>query len=237
MSVIACLDAPVGPGIGQPHDIALVQALLGQICDPAGHAYWAGPVDGLATDELADVISRFQEDFDLLEESLGDIRAMIDPASVTFQCLREAAPPALAGLRAVAGTATLYIPPRGGMRVLCALTAKLRTLGFAGDMALGRNLAVLAERVFDRHRFVVRFPAPQRDRPVPAHPERVRVHLHGLKWMNTDGRLTSSEVAGESIPGPILTLISTEAGRFAELVPEQFEIAGRHELWLRHDGR
>jgi hypothetical protein len=236
MSVIACLDAPVGPGIGQPHDIALVQALLGQIGDPGGRPYWTGKVDGLASDDLADVISRFQEDFDLLEESLGDIRAMIDPASVTFQCLREAAPPALAGLRAVAGTATLYIPPRGGLQVLCTLTAKLRTLGFAGNMALGRSLAVLAERVFDRHRFVVRFPAPLRDGPEPAHPERLRVHLHGLKWVNADGRLTSSDVAGELVPGPILTLISAEAGRFAEFVPEQFEAAGRHELWLRYHG-
>lgn len=236
MSVIACLDAPVGPGIGQPHDIALVQALLGQIWDPGGKPYWTGKVDGLASDELADVISRFQEDFDLLETSLGDIRAMIDPASVTFQCLREAAPPVLAGLRAVPGSATLYVPPRGGMRALCTMTAKLRTLGFAGDMALGRTLAVLAERVFDRHRIVVRFPAPLRDCPEHTHPERVRVYLHGLKWVNTDGSLTSSEIAGETVPGPILTLISAEAGRFAELLPEQFEIAGRHELWLRRDG-
>lgn len=236
MSVIACLDAPVGPGIGQPHDIALVQVLLGQIGDPDGRPYWSGRVDGLASDDLADAISRFQEDFDLLEASLGDIRAMIDPASVTFQCLRGAAPPGLAGLRPVTGTATLYIPPRGGMRVLCTMIEKLRTLGFAGDMALGRSLAVLAERVFDRHRFVVRFPAPMRDRSEQARPERVRVHLHGLKWVTADGRLTSSEIAGEVVPRALLTLISAEAQRFPEFAPEQFEIAGRHELWLRHEG-
>ncbi|WP_420403322.1 hypothetical protein [Nisaea sp.] len=236
MSVIACLDAPVGPGIGQPHDIALVQALLGQIDDPGNRPYWTGQVDGRACDELADVISRFQEDFDLLEESRGDIRAMIDPASVTFQCLREAAPPAMAGLRAVTGTATLYIPPRGGTRVLRTMTARLRTLGFAGDTALGRSLAVLAERVFDRHRFVIRFPVPPGTRLQPALPYRVKVHTHGLKWVTRDGRLTSSEISGALVPPSLLTLVSAEACRFAEFVPEQFEIAGRHELWLRHDG-
>jgi len=236
MSVIACLDAPVGPGIGQPHDIGLVQALLGQISDPQGRPYWAGPVDGLASDELADIISRFQEDFDLLEESRGDIRAMIDPASVTFQCLREAAPPALAGLRAVAGTATLYIPPRGGTRVLCTMTTKLRAIGFAGDPALGRSLAVLAERIFDRHRFLVRFPAPPQDGPEPPGPDSIRVHLHGLKWVTPDGRLTSSESAADLVPEALLTLVSAEAARFVQLVPEQFETAGRHELWLRYDG-
>ncbi|UUX51796.1 hypothetical protein NUH88_08855 [Nisaea acidiphila] len=232
MNVIACLDAPVGPGTGQPHDVALVQAMLARITDRTGGSYWKGQLDGRACDALAETISRFQEEFDLLDESGEEVRAMIDPASVTYQCLRDAAPPLLAGLRAIAGTATLYVPPAGGSRVLSVLTAKLRCIGYAGSPAFGRSLAVLAERVFDRHRFLIRFPMSANDKPE----HRVRVALHGLKWLTEGGALTSSESGTNPVPRAIWSLVASEAERLRTLVPELREQEGHAQLWLRHDG-
>lgn len=236
MSVTACLDAPVGPGTGQRHDIALVQALLGQVPDRSGGPYWTGRLDGRPSDALDDAVNRFQEDFGLLDDPGDDIRAVIDPASVTYQCLREAAPPSLSGLRAIAGTATLYIPPRGGTRVLSAMTAKLRGIGFAGSPAFGRSLAVLAERIYDRHRLLVRFPLQSHDDALGSGSIRARVALHGLKWLTEHGVLTSSEAPASPVPDAIWTLVAAEAGGLRQLVPELLDCAGSRTLWLRHDG-
>ncbi|WP_193173437.1 hypothetical protein [Nisaea nitritireducens] len=233
MPVIAYLETSVGPGIGQPHDIALVQALLAHIRDLSGRPYWSDRIDGLASDALLDAINRFQEEFGLLDDAGDDIRAMISPASVTFQCLREATAPVLAGLRAISGTASLYIPPHCGEQVLGVMTAKLRTLGYEGDAVLGRRLAALAERVFDRHRFLIRFPAPEDRAP---RIQRVRVHFHGLKWLTEQARLTSSEQPDSPVPEAIWSLVATETRPVGGLAPEQIDYAGCQELWLRHDG-
>ncbi|MEP3116360.1 peptidoglycan-binding domain-containing protein [Nisaea sp.] len=233
MSVIAYLETSVGPGSGQPHDIALVQALLAHIRDLLGRPYWPGRIDGLASDAMLDAINRFQEEFGLLDDPGDDIRAVISPASVTFQCLREATAPVLAGLRAVTGTATLYVPPRCGEHVLGVMTTKLRSLGYHGNAVLGRRLAALAERVFDRHRFLIRFPAPE-DRNTRA--QRVRIHFHGLKWLTEQGRLTSSEQPHSPVPDAIWSLVAAETRPVGGLTPEQIDYAGCRELWLRHDG-
>ena len=232
MPATACLEASVGPGTGRPHDIALVQALLAHVRDLDGRSYWPAGIDGRASDGLADAIDRFQEDFGLLDAAGDDIRCMISPASATFQCLRDATARELTGLRAVAGTATLYIPPRCGASVLQVMTAKLRSLGHGGDTALGRRLAALAERVFDRHRFLIRFPAPEGRHPT----RRVRVHFHGLKWLTDQGRLTSSEEPLSPVPDAIWSLVAGETPAIGCLMPEQIDYAGRRELWLRHDG-
>tara|TARA_E500000305_G_scaffold110822_1_gene120134 strand:- start:1100 stop:1816 length:717 start_codon:yes stop_codon:yes gene_type:complete len=238
MLVTAYLEATVGPGTGQPHDIALIQALLAHAEDLSGQSYWPGGIDGVSNDALLDAISRFQEEFGLLDDAGDDIRTVISPASVTFQCLRQAARPALDGLRAVTGTATLYVPPRCGARVLGAMTAKLCSLGHEGDAVLGRKLAALAERVFDRHRFLIRFPAPEnrKNRARHVREQRVRVHFHGLKWLTQQGRLTSSEQPGSPVPEAIWSLVASEALPIGALTPEQIDYAGRRELWLRHDG-
>ncbi|MEQ8332306.1 hypothetical protein [Nisaea sp.] len=232
MPATACLEASVGPGIGQPHDIALVQAMLVHVRDLDGRSYWPARIDGRASDSLADAIDRFQEDFGLLDAAGDDIRCMISPASATFQCLREATARELAGLRAVTGTATLYIPPRGGAQILRVMVARLRSLGHGGDAPLGRRLAALAERIFDRHRFLIRFPAPEDQHPV----RRVRVHFHGLKWLTEQGRLTSSEDPQSPVPDAVWALVADETRPIGCLTPEQIHHAGRRELWLRHDG-
>lgn len=233
MPIIAYLETSVGPGTGQPHDIALVQALLAHIKDLSGQPYWPDGIDGFASDALLDAINRFQEEFGLLDDAGDDIRAVISPASVTFQCLREATASALVGLRAVTGTPTLYVPPRCGEHVLGVMTTKLRSLGHQGNAVLGRRLAALAERVFDRHRFLIRFPAPE-DRKNRA--PRVRVHFHGLKWLTEQGRLTSSEHPHSPVPESIWSLVAAEARPVGGLTPEQIDYAGSRELWLRHDG-
>lgn len=231
MIMIACLDAPVGPATGRPHDIALVQLMLANISDLGGHSYWSGRIDGLGADPFADAVNRFQEDFGLLDEPSDDIRAMVAPASLTFQCLREAAPAYLAGIRAIPGTPILYIPPVGGTQVLPVLTARLRGLGNGDMMRFGRRLAALAERVHDRHRLLLRFP------PVDATGEtrRAQVQFHGLKWVTENGRLTSAEVPGAHVPDALLTTLADEARRIGALEPEWLDYAGRRELWLRHD--
>lgn len=232
MPATACLEASVGPGTGKPHDIALIQALLAHIPDLTGRSYWPGRIDGIPSDTLTDAINQFQEDFGLLDAPGDDIRAMISPASVTFLCLREAAAPALSGLRAIAGTATLYVPPRCGEQILGAMNSKLRSLGYEGDAAIGRRLAALAERVFDRHRFLIRFPAPEgRSRT-----QRIRVHLHGVKWITEEGHLTSTEQPHSPVPEAIWSLVSAETWPVGGLTPEQIDYAGRRELWLRQDG-
>ncbi len=233
MPVTAYLETSVGPGTGQPHDIALVQALLAHIRDLFGRPYWSGGIDGCASDALLDAINRFQEEFGLLDDAGDDIRTVISPASVTFQCLREATASVLVGLRAVTGTATLYVPPRCGDHVLGAMTAKLRQLGYEGDAALGRRLAALAERVFDRHRFLIRFPEAESRKN---RAQRVRVHFHGLKWLTKQGRLTSSEEPGSPVPEAIWSLVASETRPIGALTPEQIDYAGCRELWLRHDG-
>lgn len=233
MPVIAYLETSVGPGTGQPHDIALVQALLAHIKDLFGHPYWPDRIDGMASDALLEAINRFQEEFGLLDTAGEDIRTVISPASVTFQCLREATAPALSGLRAVTGTATLYIPPRCGEQVLGVMAAKLRSLGFEGNTALGRRLAALAERVFDRHRFLIRFPAPEDSN---SRTQRVRVHFHGLKWLTAQGRLTSPEQPHSPVPEALWSLVTAETRPVGGLIPEQIDYAGCRELWLRHDG-
>jgi len=232
MPMTAYLETSVGPGTGQPHDIALVQVLLAHIKDMSGQSYWSDKIDGCASDALLEAINRFQEEFGLLDAAGDDIRTMVSPASVTFQCLREATAPVLAGLRSVTGTATLYVPPNCGEHVLGVMTAKLRSLGYEGDAILGRRLAALAERVFDRHRFLIRFPAPE-DRKNRT--QRVRVHFHGLKWLTEQGRLTSSEQPYSPVPEEIWSLVVAETRPVGGLVPEQIDYAGCQELWLRHD--
>ena len=113
------------------------------------------------------------------------------------------------------------------------MTAKLRNLGHQGNAVLGRRLAALAERVFDRHRFLIRFPAPEGRN---TRTQRVRVHFHGLKWLTEQGRLTSPEQPDSQVPEPIWSLVATEAHPVGGLTPEQIDYAGCRELWLRHDG-
>ena len=233
MPVSAYLEASVGPGTGQPHDIALIQALLAHITDVFGRPYWTDGIDGLASDALLDAVNCFQEEFGLLGDTGEEIRTVISPASVTFQCMREATASSIAGLRAVTGTSTLYVPPRCGENVLAVMTTKLRSLGYEGNAILGRQLATLAERVFDRHRFLIRFPAPEnRETGI----QRIRVHFHGLKWVTEQGRLTSSEQPHSPVPEAIWSLVAKETQPIGGLTPEQIDYAGFRELWLRHDG-
>lgn len=231
MTQTACLDAPVGPGTGEPHDIALVQAMLAHIERADGASYWSRPVDGSAEDPLADAINRFQEDFGLLDAPGDDIRAMVSPASRTFQYLREAAPRHLAGMRGLAGTTVLYIPPTAGARMLCVLVRQLRMDGSKAGGRFGRHLAALAERVHERHRLLIRFAPFETGRRM----QRTRVLFHGLKWVTAAGRLTSSEMPDADLPEPLLFHIAAEALRIGALEPEWLDYAGQRELWLRLD--
>lgn len=235
MILPACLDAQIGPGVGLTHDIAMVQAMLTYTDDIAGRPYWTGAVDGEGSDGLGEAIERFQEDFDLLDQLDGDLRSVVSPESATLHCMREASAPVLQGLRAVPGTATLYLPPRSGAQVLRTLTAKLRGSGYAGDVALGRCLAVLAERVFDRHRFLLRFPVPAETAHARRVPIRAAVQFFGLRWIAVSGRIVSSEGTGHPVPPAFADLAAAEIRNLGPLKPEPAGTSRGGGLWLRYE--
>ena len=232
MPVSTYLEANVGPGTGQPHDIALIQVLLAHITDLFGRPYWTDGIDGLASDALLDAVSCFQEEFGLLGDAGEEIRTVISPASVTFQCLREATASSIAGLRAVTGT--LFCIFAATLRRECPRGNDDETAqsGLSGKPILGRRLASPPSECSTG----IASCQVSGTKNCETGIQRVRVHFHGLKWVTEQGRLTSSEQPHSPVPEAIWSLVAKETQAIGGLTPEQIDYAGFRELWLRHDG-
>lgn len=146
---MADIKDTIGPGVGNVHDIALVQAMLKIIKDGKKQPYLVSNYDGKFGNDTKNAIIAFQKD-----HKVTDKAGFVEKNSATLKQLNASLPPEYAGIRIIEKTTTVYLP--GDDKALQASLAQLKVAEL--DPLFRQNIVALVNAMYDRHKIVVSCP-------------------------------------------------------------------------------